>query len=127
MKAGIILLDDKSRYAMRAARLVRLGIDQQHIRHRAVGDVDLATVQNVVIAIEARGRCHGAKGIRAGTRLGQSERADGLARTQIGQVFPALRLIAISIDVIGAEIVMRHHGERERMVPTSEALRDQTG
>ena len=112
---------------MGAALLVGLGIDQQHVGDRPVGDVDLRTVEHVVVAVAA-GRCaHGTQRIRARAGLGQAERADLAPRAQAGKVLSPLLLVAVSIDVVEAEIVVRHPRQGHRVVPAAEALQHQTG
>ena len=104
-----------------------LGVDEQHVGDGTVGDVDLAAVQNVVVALAARGRAHRTQRVGAGAGLGQAKRADLSARAEIGQIFAALLLVAVAIDVVGAEIVVRDAGQRHRVIPAAEGLHDQTG
>ena len=52
---------------------------QQHIGDRTIGNVDLATVQDIVVAVAARSRAHRAQRIRARARFGEAQRADRAA------------------------------------------------
>src|SRR3546814_7312789 len=49
-------LDDESRYALGTGRHVRLGVDKDGVGDRTVGDIDLAAVQDIIVAIAPRGR-----------------------------------------------------------------------
>ena len=57
---------------MRALLTVRLGVDEQHVGNRPVGDVDLGPVQRIMVALAPSGRTHRAKGVRAGPGLGEA-------------------------------------------------------
>ena len=80
LEAGKILLDDEGGNAVRRLSLVGLGIDQQHVGDRSIGDVDLAAVEHVVIAIAPRSGAHRSQRVGAGAGLGEAQRADFPAR-----------------------------------------------
>ncbi|MEH2476812.1 hypothetical protein V1282_000169 [Nitrobacteraceae bacterium AZCC 2146] len=44
------------------------------------------------------------------------------AGAEIRQILAALLLVAVAIDVVGAQIVMRHPGQRHGVVPAGESL-----
>src|SRR3989338_3240083 len=125
IEAGKILLDDEGRNALGTQLRRGLGVNQQHVGHRAVGDVDLGAVEDVVVALAARASAHRAQRIRAGAGFGQAERADFCAVAQIGQVLAALRLVGVAVDVVDAQVVVRRPGQGDGGVPARKGLADQ--
>ncbi len=126
LEAGEILLDDEGRDALGAKLRRGLGVDQQHVGDRAVGDVDLGAVEDVVVALTVRAGAHGAQRIRAGAGFGQAERADFRAVAQAGQVLAALRLVGVAEDVVDAQVIVRRPRQGDGGVPAREGLADQT-
>ncbi len=53
-----VTLDDERRDALRTGRGVRLRVDQHDVRDGPVRDVELAPVQDPLVAVAARGRAH---------------------------------------------------------------------
>ncbi len=60
-----------------------------------------------MIAVAPRGRAHRAERVGAGAGLGEAERADLRPAQRSGQIFAALEFVAVAIDVVEAEIVVR--------------------
>ena len=80
-----------------------------------------------MVAVAPRRGAHRPKRVRAGARFGQSKRADLSARAEIGKIFAALCFVPVSVDVVCAQIVVRHPGQRHRMVPASKPLKHEAG
>ena len=120
-----VLLDNKGRDALGALLAAGLGVNQQYIGHRTVGDVELAAVQHVIVTVKRGCGAHGAQCIRAGTRLCQAQRAYGLATAQAGEVVVFLFFICITVDVAQAKVFMRHPAQCQRLVPARESLQHQ--
>ena len=96
----------KARDAARARVRVGLGVDDERLGDRAVGDPHLGAVQHVAVALLLGPRAHG-DDVGAGARLGHGERADMLAGDQLRQVAPLLLLAAVAADLVHAEVGMR--------------------
>jgi hypothetical protein len=62
--------------------IVELGVDDQNIGVRAVGDERLVAVEKVVVAVTLDRGLHAAEGIRAGVGLGDRPRRDLFERHQ---------------------------------------------
>jgi len=80
-KAGEILFHNKSADALGTPLGRGLGIDQQRIGRRPVGDEHLAAVKDILVALLHRPRLE-PHGIGAGPRFGQCQRPDLLADHQ---------------------------------------------
>jgi hypothetical protein len=85
------LLDDERGDAARAGVDVGLGVDDQRVGIAAVGDPHLRAVEDVAVALRFGAQLH-ADDVGAGVRLAHRERADVLARDELGQVLLLLRL-----------------------------------
>ena len=68
LEAGEVPLDEEGRDALGAALGRALRVDEDHVGDRAVGDVDLAAAQQVVVAVAARGRWPCCRGRRSRRR-----------------------------------------------------------
>ena len=86
-----IFVDQKSGDAIGTARLIDVGKDDNHICDRAVGDENLAPVQDVFVALFRRG-CAEGEGIGAAVRFAHGVAADQGAVAKAGQIFFLLRL-----------------------------------
>ena len=75
-----------------------------------------------MVAISTRGGPHRPQCIGTCARLGEAQCADRAAGAEVRQIFAALLLVAVAIDVVGAQVVMRYPGERHGVVPAGEAL-----
>ena len=92
---------------------VGLGVDHQDLGVRPVGDPHLRAVEDVAVAPAHRPRAH-PHHVRARARLAHGERADMLARDQLGQVAPALGGGAVQLDLVDAEVGVRAVAEPNR-------------
>ena len=120
-------LDDERGHAMRTELRGSLGIGQQDVGDGTVGDVDLAAVEPVLIAVATRAHAHRAERIGAGTRFGERQGAEQRAIAQARQIATALGFIRVTIDIGRAEVVVREPGEGEGMIPSCHGLCDQPG
>jgi hypothetical protein len=84
-------LDQESRDAARAGIGIGLAVDHEHIGAGAIGDPELAAVEDVAVALPLGLELHG-HDVGARARLRHGERADVLARDQLGQIFALLRI-----------------------------------
>ena len=100
------LLDDERGHAARAHLRVGLGVDDHRVGVAAVGDPHLAAVEQVMIAAALGLQCH-ADDVGPGAGLAHRQRADVLAADQLRQVFPLLRLAAVAVDLIDAQVRVR--------------------
>ena len=107
------LLDQKGGDAARAGIGPGLGIDDQGVGVMAVGDPQLAAVEDIAVALLVGAQPH-RDDIRAGVRLAHRQRPDMLARDQLRQIFALLRLAAVAADLVDAEVGMRAVGEADR-------------
>src|SRR5207302_4251781 len=103
LETGKILLDDEGRNALGAVGAIGLGVDEDNVGDRSISDVDLATIEDVVIAIPSCGCPHRSQGIGACARLGETECPDSTAGAEAWQIFAALLLVTVAIDVVGAQ------------------------
>ena len=113
-EAGKALFHDERRDAVRTAFGARLGVDQDHVGDRTVGDEQLAAVEHVVVAIAPCRGAHAAERVGAGARLGEAERADQRSLAQAGQVFLLLRRRGIAQQVVHAQVVVGEDAQRSR-------------
>src|SRR5664279_3382416 len=107
---GKVLLDDECRYAVGACLGRGLGVDQEDVCQRRIGDEHLAAVEDVVISLPHRG-CLDADGVGARVRLGEREGAYGRTSTKRGDVTDPLLLVAVGVDVVQAKIGMSGVGK----------------
>ena len=112
-EAGHALLDQEGGDAAAAGVGVGLGVDHEDLGVRPVGDPHLRPVEDVAIALALGPRAH-AHHVRARARLAHGERADMLARDQLGQVAGALGLRAVEPDLVDAEVGVRAVAEADR-------------
>ncbi len=112
LKALGAFLDDEGGDAPRARGAVGLGVDDEGVGHRTVGDPHFRAVEHVTIAALDRRRGH-RHHIGAGARLRHGKRADMLAGNQLGQVFALLRFVAVAAELVDAEIGMGAVGEAD--------------
>jgi len=115
---GELALDDERRDAV-----VELGVDDEHVRFRAVGDERLAAVEDEVIAVAARDGLQ-AEDVGAHRRLGHAHRADMLAGQRLGQQPRALRRRGRPVEVVDEQQGVREVAEREPGVGPRELLVD---
>ena len=107
------LLDQEGRHAARAQFGFGLGVHHQGIGVRAIGDPHLAAVEQKVAALVLGAQLH-ADHVRARTGLAHGQRADVLAADQLGQVLGLLRLIAVAVDLVDAQVGVRAVGQAHR-------------
>ena len=107
------LLDQKRRDAARPGIEIGLGIDDQRLGFRTVGDPHLGAVEDVTVTLLLGAGAH-RDYVGAGARLGHRQRADMLAGDQLRQIFVLLRIGAVAADLIDAEIGMRAVGQADR-------------
>ena len=89
---------------------IGLGVDHQHVGAGPVGDPELGAVEHVAVALLLGLQLH-RHHVGAGARLRHGERADVLARDQLGQVLALLRVGAVAADLVDAQIGVRAVGE----------------
>src|SRR5258706_1805296 len=102
------LLDDEGGHRLRA--LVLRGtahVDDEDVGVRAVGDPHLRAVGDPAIALLLGLARHGAHHVASGAGLDHRERAHEFAAAQLRQVPAPLRLAAVEIKVVDAEIGVR--------------------
>jgi hypothetical protein len=111
-KALHALLDDEGGDAARAQLGLGLGVDHHGVGVGAVGDPHLGAVQQVVAALVLGAQLH-ADDVAAGARLAHGQRAHVLAADQLGQVFLLLRLAAVALDLVDAQVAVRAVGQAD--------------
>jgi len=89
---------------MNAVR-IGLGIDDQGVGIRAVGDPHLAAIEDVVIALAVGAQSH-RHHVGTGTRLTHGQGADVFAGDELGQVLLLLLGTAVAADLIDAQVRM---------------------
>ena len=112
-KPGKALLDDEGGDAARAGRGIGLGIDDERVRLRAVGDPEFRAVQDVAVAALLGAKLH-RHDVGAGARLRHRERAEMLAGDQLRQIARLLLGVAPAKNLVHAEIGVRAVGEADR-------------
>ncbi len=96
-------------------------------RAPASGDPHLAAVEDIAVALPLGAQPH-RDDVGAGARLAHRQRADMLARDQVGQIFALLRVAAVAADLVDAEVRMGAVGEPDRGRGTAHLLhRDAMG
>ena len=106
---------------MGAGRRIGLGVDDQHVGHRAVGDPEFGAVEDEAIAAPVGPELH-RDDVGAGARLRHGKRPDMLARDQLGQVAPLVLVAAIAPDLVDAEIGMGAIGQPDRRRAAADLL-----
>ncbi len=99
------LFDDEGGDAFRSRLGVGLGIDDERVRVRAVGDPELGAVEDIIAVPLFRAELH-RHDVGPRPRLGHGERADMIAGNQPRQVFPLLLLAAVELYLVDAEVGM---------------------
>ena len=112
-ETGHALFDQKSSHTARAKLGFGLGIDHQRVGVRPIGDPHLAAIEQVITAFVFGLQLH-ADDIRTGPRLAHRQRTDMLAADQLGQVFLLLRLAAVALELVDAEVRVRAIGQADR-------------
>ena len=107
------LLHDEGGDAARAGGRIGLGIDDERIRLRAVGDPEFRAVQDVAVAALLRAKLH-RDDVGAGAGLRHGERAEMLAGDELRQIARLLLGPAPAEDLVHAEVGMRAVGEADR-------------
>ena len=107
------VLDDEGGDAARARRRVGLGIDDERLGKRAVGDPHFRAVEHVTVAVAIGARAH-RHHVGTGIRLRHRQRADMLAGNQLRQIALLLLGVGVAADLIDAEIRMRDIGQADR-------------
>ncbi len=98
-EAGKCLFHQESGDAARSGCRIGLGVDDQDICVRAVGDPHLAAVQDITVAALVCLEFH-RNNIGAGAGLGHGKRPDMLARNQLRQISALLCRFAVAVDLI---------------------------
>ena len=113
--AGCSSLDEKGRNAFPSLRFgSRARKHREDARVRRVGREALAAVDDIAVAV-AHGFRFDRRHVRAGARLGQTERCDEVSSGDGRQIFLALLLGAVDQDaqgtytIAGAEVGAKHH------------------
>src|SRR5690606_13109080 len=102
-EAGEVLFDEEGGDAARAGLEVVLGIDDEDVGIRSVGDPELGAVEHPAVAAEVGAQLHRYH-VGAGAGLAHRERPDVLAAHQLRQVLALLRLGAVATDLVDAEV-----------------------
>jgi hypothetical protein len=84
LEARRVGVDDEGADAARTRCFAGAGEDHVEVGDAAVGDPGLFAVEDIVVAVGARARSHGAD-VGAGLGLGQREGGDGLAAATRGR------------------------------------------
>ena len=106
------LLDDEGGDPARAGVGIGLGVDDERIRLRPVGDPELRAVQEEAVAALLGAELHG-DDVGACARLRHRERTEMLARDELRQIARLLPGIAPAKDLVHAEIGVRAVGEAD--------------
>mmetsp|Transcript_26227 Transcript_26227/g.61964 ORF Transcript_26227/g.61964 Transcript_26227/m.61964 type:complete len:421 (+) Transcript_26227:5135-6397(+) len=115
------LLDQEGGHTPRAQLRLGLGVDDEGVGVRSVSDPHLAAVEDVVAALVLGAQLH-ADDVRAGAGFAHRQRADMLAADQLGQVFGALRVIAVALDLVHAQVAVRAVGQAHRRAGAADLL-----
>ena len=120
------ILDDEGRDAVLLLVWRGLGIDQQHIGDRAIGNEEFAAVQHIVVTVATRGGRHTAQRIGARAGLGHAQRADRAAVGEAWQIGVLLILIGVAHQIVCAQIVTGEQRGGECVIPIGHRLADET-
>jgi hypothetical protein len=107
--------------AARAELGLGLGVDHQGVGVGAVGDPHLAAVEQVVAALVLGLELH-ADDVAAGAGLAHGQRAHMLAADQLGQVLLLLRLGAVALDLVDAQVAVRAVAQADRGAGAADLL-----
>src|ERR1041385_5900564 len=103
---------DEGRESARVSSLVSHGNHHVDIGMVAVGDKSLGAIEHPAASFTfAHGAHARAACVRAGAWFSETPRAQPLSGSQFGNIFLALLFIAGKVNVIGAERVVRCHGD----------------
>ena len=116
------LFDDEGGDALRSGLRVGLGIDDEGVGIRAVGDPELGAVQNVVAVALFRAQLH-RHDVGPRPRLRHGERADMGAGDQARQVRALLRVRPVQLDLVHAKVRMCAIGQADRGRGAGDLLR----
>jgi autotransporter-associated beta strand protein len=109
------LLDDEGGHAL-AAQLLAGGahVDHQHVGLGAVGDPHLVAVGDPHAVLQLGAAGHRADHVGTGARFAHRQRALPFAAAQLRQVLRALRLVAVGVEVVDAQVGMRAVAQADR-------------
>ena len=107
------LLDQEGGDAARAELGFALGIDHQRVGVGPLVIHDLVAVEQVVAALVLGLELH-ANDVGAGAGLAHGQRADMFAGDQLGQVFGALGVGAVALDLVDAQVAVRAVAQAHR-------------
>ena len=105
---------------------VRLGVKHHEVGQGAVGDEDLAAVDDPLVALLDGLRRH-AHGVGAGVGLGDAEAADVLAGAGLGQDFQFLLFRRVAAEVVEAQRLAGADGHGEGVAHAGDRLIGQQG
>src|SRR5690606_19875536 len=97
----------------RAGIDVGLGVDHIGVGIGAVGDPHLAAVEHIALALLVGAQLH-AHHVGAGVGLAHGQGADMLTADQLGQVLGFLFGVAVTVDLIDAQVGVGAVGEGNR-------------
>src|SRR6185369_1649318 len=110
-ESGHFLVDDEG--GDPAAAFARLGIDDERVRLRSVGDPELGAIETVAVAGLLGLELH-SDDIAARARLAHRQRANMLAADQLGQELLLLFRVRPAADLVDAEVRVRAVAEAHR-------------
>ena len=122
-ESGEGLFDDEGGDAALARLRIGLGIDDQHIGIRAIGDPHLMARETEMIAMLRSAQLHGGN-VGAGAGLGHGQGAHVCAVHQLRQIAVPLRIAAMTRELIDAEIGVRSIGEPDRAAGARDLFHD---
>ena len=126
MESFRVSVDNESGYAMsRLGILVGSGVDDHGIRHWAVGNPHFCAVQDPVIAFLIRPDFH-RHDVRSGAAFGHGQSSDVLSRNQFRQILLLLRFVAISDDLVDAQVRVCTVGESNTSSDSTHFLHDKS-
>src|SRR5690606_30978586 len=107
--------DDEGGHAAAAGILARgAHVDHQHVGLGTVGDPHLAAVGDPDAVAQLGAAGHRADHVGAGTGLAHRQRALPFAAAQLRQVLRALRVAAVVVQVVDAEVGVRAVAQADR-------------
>ena len=112
-KAGKTVFDDERGDAARAGGAVGLGVDDERIGERTVGDPHFRAVEDIAVALALGAGAH-RHHVGAGIRLRHRQRPDMLAGNELRQIALLLLGAGVAPDLVDAEIGMRAVGKADR-------------
>ena len=120
-ESGHTLFDDEGTDASGSDSRRGEGEDYVDVGLSAVGDEDLLTVEQVIVALQYSGGLRAA-GIRTGIRLGKAEGAELLALRERNKIFLLLLLGSVRGDGPGSERSVRGEDNAHAGVDSGELL-----